>query len=64
MRIAIADLPEGFTATVDDKRADVSFGDPLAPTVVRVATDGADLILFPDRAYKQAELARLLGLES
>lgn len=64
MRIAIAALPEGYGAQVDGKRADVTYGDPAAPTAVRVATDGTDLILFPDRSYKQAELARLLGLES
>lgn len=64
MKIALAALPEGYSAQVDGKRADVTYGSEDAPTVVRVATDGTDLILFPDRSYKQAELARLLGLES
>lgn len=62
MRIAIEALPEGVQAQVDGKRAVVSYGDPEAPTVVSVATDGTDLILFPDRSYKQDELAKVLGL--
>ena len=64
MKIAIAELPAGYSATVDDKRADVSFGDPQNPTIIRVATDGTDLILFPDRHYLQEELAKRLGLKS
>jgi hypothetical protein len=64
VRIALADLPAEFSAEVEGKRAEVAFGDPEAPTVIRVATDGTDLILFPDRSYKQAELAKRLGLES
>lgn len=64
MRLAIADLPEGYSAEVVDKRADVSFGDRQSPTVIRVATDGTDLILFPDRHYLQEELAKRLGLKS
>lgn len=62
MRIAIEALPEGVEAQVDGKRAVVSYGDPEAPTVVSVATDGTDLILFPDRSYKQDDLAKILGL--
>lgn len=62
MRIAVEALPEGVQAQVDGKRAVVSYGDPEAPTVVSVATDGTDLILFPDRSYKQDELAKVLGL--
>jgi hypothetical protein len=64
VRIALEALPEGYSAQVEGKRADVAYGDPEAPTVIRVATDGTDLILFPDRSYKQAELAKRLGLES
>lgn len=62
--MALNALPEGYSVQVEGKRADVAFGPEDAPTVVRVATDGTELILFPDRSYKQAELARLLGLES
>jgi hypothetical protein len=64
MRIALDALPGGVEAQVDGKRAIVSYGDPDAPTVVSVATDGADLILFPDRSYKQEDLAKALGLKS
>ena len=64
VRIAIEALPEGYSAEVEGKRATVSYGPVDAPVCLRVATDGTDLILFPDRSYKQAELARLLGLES
>lgn len=64
MKIPIATLPEGCSAQVDGKRADVTYGPEDAPVTLRVATDGDNLILFPDRSYKQAELARLLGLES
>lgn len=64
MRIALEALPEGAQAQVDGKRATVSYGDPEAPTVVSVATDGESLILFPDRSYKQAEMVRALGLAS
>lgn len=64
MRIAVAALPEGVQAQVDGKRAVVSYGDPEAPTVVSVAVEGADLILFPDRSYKHDDLAKALGLKS
>ena len=64
MRVAIDALPEGVQAQVEGKRAFVSYGDPEAPTVVSVATDGTDLILFPDRSYKQDDLAKALGLKS
>lgn len=64
MRIALEALPSGVEAQVDGKRAVVSYGDPEAPTVVVVATDGTDLILFPDRSYKQEDLAKALGLKS
>lgn len=63
-RLALDALPEGYSAVIEGKRADVSYGDPEAPTVVRVATDGTDLILFPDRSYKQDELVKILGLNS
>jgi hypothetical protein len=64
MRIALDALPDGVEAQVDGKRAAVTYGDPEAPTVVVVATDGTDLILFPDRSYKQEDLAKALGLKS
>lgn len=64
MRVALEALPAGVQAEVDGKRAVVSYGDPEAPTVVSVATDGTDLILFPDRSYKQDDLAKALGLKS
>lgn len=64
MRIALEALPDGVEAQVEGKRAVVSYGDPEAPTVLVVATDGTDLILFPDRSYKQEDLAKALGLKS
>lgn len=64
MRIALDALPSGVEAQVEGKRAVVSYGDPEVPTVVSVATDGTDLILFPDRSYKQEDLAKALGLKS
>lgn len=64
MRIALDALPEGVQAQVEGKRAVVTYGDPEAPVSVSVATDGTDLILFPDRAYKQDDLAKALGLKS
>ena len=64
MRIALDALPEGAQAQVEGKRAVVTYGDPEAPTVVSVATDGTDLILFPERSYKQEDLAKALGLKS
>lgn len=64
MRIALDALPDGVEAQVEGKRAVVSYGDPEAPTVISVATDGTDLILFPDRSYKQEDLAKALGLKS
>jgi hypothetical protein len=64
VRIALEALPDGVGAQVEGKRAVVSYGDPEAPTVVVVATDGTDLILFPDRSYKQEDLAKALGLKS
>lgn len=64
MRIALDALPEGVQAQVEGKRALVSYGDPEAPTVVSVATNGTDLIPFPDRSYKHDVLAVILGLKS
>ena len=64
MRIALDDLPEGVQAEVEGKRATVTYGPEDAPVSVSVATDGVDLILFPDRAYKQDDLAKALGLKS
>ena len=64
MRIALDALPEGVEAVVTGNRATVTHGDPEAPTVVTVATDGTNLILFPDRSYKHADLATVLGLAS
>lgn len=64
MRIALDALPEGYTAEVDGKRAVVSYGDPESPTLVSVAVNGSDLILFPDRSYKHEALAQGLGLKS
>jgi hypothetical protein len=64
VRIALEALPDGVVAQVEGKRAVVSYGDPEAPTVISVATDGTDLILFPDRSYKQEDLAKALGLKS
>lgn len=63
MRVAISALPNGVEAEVDGNRARVSYGDPEAPTVISVATDGTDLILFPDRAYKHADLVKVIGVE-
>ena len=62
MNVAISGLPAGFTAQVMGSWADVSFGDPKAPTVIRAATDGTSLTLFPDRSYKHADLVKALGL--
>ena len=62
MRIAVEALPEGVQAQVDGKRAVVSYGDPEAPTVVSVAVEDGDLILFPDRSYKHSDLVKALGL--
>jgi len=64
MRVALDALPGGVEAQVEGKRAIVSYGNSDAPTVVSVATDGANLILFPDRSYKQEDLAKALGLKS
>lgn len=64
MRIALNALPEGVQAEVTGNRATVTHGDAEAPTVVTVATDGTYLILFPDRSYKHADLATVLGLAS
>lgn len=64
MKIALAALPSGYSAEVEGKRADVTYGPESAPVTIRVATDGTDLILFPDRSYKQDELAKALGLKS
>lgn len=64
MRIAVDAIPEGVEAEVIGNRALVSYGDPEAPTVVSVAVDEGDLILFPDRSYKHSDLAKALGLES
>lgn len=54
------DLPAGVEAQVDGNRALVSYGDPKAPTVVSVAHEDGELILFPDRSYKQSDLAKAL----
>ena len=62
MRVAVDSLPEGVQADVDGNRAVVSYGDPDAPTVVSVAHDDGDLILFPDRSYKHTDLVKALGL--
>lgn len=62
MRIALEALPAGFEAEVDGARATLTYGDPDAPTVITVATDGTDLILFPDRTYKHSDLVKALGL--
>lgn len=64
MRVQIDSLPEEVQATVEGKRAEVSYGDPERPSVVRVAVDDGDLILFPDRSYRHEDLARALGLKS
>jgi hypothetical protein len=64
VRVAVDALPNGVEAQVEGKRAVVSYGDPEAPTVVSVAVDEGDLILFPDRSYKHSDLAKALGLES
>ena len=64
MRTAVDALPDGVEAEVTGNRALVSYGDPEAPTVVSVAHDDGDLILFPDRSYKHSDLAKALGLES
>jgi hypothetical protein len=61
--MAINAAPEGYAVTVDGKRAEVSFGPADDRTSITVAVEGDDLILFPDRSYKQAELARLLDLK-
>lgn len=60
MRVAISALPEGVEAQVNGNRALVSYGDPEAPTVVSVAHEDGELILFPDRSYKQSDLAKAL----
>lgn len=62
MRIAVAALPAGAQAEVAGNRALVSYGDPDAPTVVSVAVEAGDLILFPDRSYKHSDLVKALGL--
>lgn len=62
MRIALAALPAGVQAEVDGNRARVSYGDEEAPTVVSVAHEDGELILFPDRSYKHSDLVRALGL--
>lgn len=62
MRVALAALPAGVQAEVTGNRALVSYGDPEAPTVVSVAHEGGDLILFPERSYKHSDLVRALGL--
>lgn len=62
--MALDSLPEGVEAEVEGKRATVTYGDPQAPCVAVAATDGTDLILFPDRSYKQEDLAKALGLKS
>lgn len=62
MRIALEALPAGFEAEVDGVRATLTYGDPDAPTVITVATDGVGLILFPDRTYKHSDLVKALGL--
>lgn len=61
MRVALNALPDAVQAQVDGSRAVVTYGDPEAPTVLIVATDGTDLILFPDRSYKHSDLAKALG---
>lgn len=40
----------------------VSYGDPEAPTVVSVAHEDGDLIMFPGRSYKHSDLVKALGL--
>lgn len=62
MRVAIGALPAGVQAEVTGNRALVSYGDLDAPTVVSVAHDDGDLILFPDRSYKHSDLVKALGL--
>lgn len=64
MRIALDALPEGVEAEVTGNRATVTHGDPEAPTVVSVAHSAGVLILFPERSYKHADLATVLGLAS
>jgi len=61
VKIALDALPEGVEAQVNGNRATVTYGDAQAPTVVFVATDGTDLILFPERSYEHADLATALG---
>lgn len=63
MRIELEALPEGLEAQVEGNRAMVTYGDPEAPTALRIATDGAALILFPERAYKHDDLVKALGLD-
>lgn len=61
MRVAISALPEAVQAQVTGNRARVSYGDPARPTVITVACDDGELILFAERAYEHADLARALG---
>lgn len=55
-------LPVDVQAEVTGNRALVSYGDPDAPTVVSVAVEDGDMILFPDRSYKHSDLVKALGL--
>ena len=64
MRIAINELPEGVEMEVDGNRAVITCGDPEAPVVASVLTDGTHLILFPERSYSHADLATALGFAS
>lgn len=49
---------------VDGNRAVITCGDPEAPVVASVLTDGTHLILFPERSYSHADLATALGFAS
>ena len=62
VRVAVEALPAGAEAQVTGNRARVSYGDTEAPTVVSVAVEDGELILFPDRSYKHSDLVRALGL--
>lgn len=62
MKISLSDLPESIGVLIRDKRATVTYGAPAIR--VSVATDGTDLILFPDRFYQHEALAKALGLKS
>jgi hypothetical protein len=64
VRVALDALPEGVQAQVEGLLAVVTYGDPEAPTVVSVAVSDGDLILFPERSYKHADLAKAIGPES